>query len=192
MAAPAARFFVLRHGQSTANVSGTICSRSGPAALETVGLTPLGRDQARSAAADTDLGPDTIVVTSDFARARETAELFAEGVGAAAPLVDERLRERDFGELDGGPDTGYAGVWEADAADVPAGRGIESPQHVAHRVAELRSELEARYPGRDVVLVAHGDVLQIAVTDAAGISPHRHREVPHLGNAELRPLVANS
>ena len=42
--------------------------------------------------------------------------------------------------------------------------------------------------GADVVLVAHGDVLQIALALGAGRDPHDHREVPHLGNAELREL----
>ena len=39
-----------------------------------------------------------------------------------------------------------------------------------------------------VVLVAHGDVLQIALALGAGMDPHDHRDVPHLANAELREL----
>lgn len=38
------------------------------------------------------------------------------------------------------------------------------------------------------MLVAHGDVLQIALALGAGMDPHDHRDVPHLANAELREL----
>ena len=42
--------WVLRHGESTANVEGLIVSLPGPRALDEVGLTELGREQAREAA----------------------------------------------------------------------------------------------------------------------------------------------
>src|SRR5690625_2177630 len=71
--------WVLRHGESTANAAGLIVSVPGPRALTEVGLTALGREQARTAAeraAEQGLGAGTLVLTSDFARARETAEEF--------------------------------------------------------------------------------------------------------------------
>jgi hypothetical protein len=41
-----------------------------------------------------------------------------------------------------------------------------------------------------VILVAHGDVLQILQTAFEGVDPREHRSLPHLPNAELRWLNA--
>lgn len=209
--------WVLRHGESTANVEGIIVSAPGPRALTEVGLTERGRAQARDAgrrARDAGFGPSTVVVTSDFARARETAELFAAALGAEVPRVDVRLRERSFGTADGGPSSAYDEVWAADAARVTPPFDAEPVMSVAQRVSAVLQENHAaldergmreehstalgeRVTARDVhgseldapiVLVAHGDVLQIALALGAGMDPHDHRRVPHLGNAELRPV----
>ena len=191
-ATPSARLWVLRHGQSTANLERRIVSLPGPEALSTVGLTEQGRAQAREAGArartDGLLGADTIVVSSDYARALHTAEEFAAQLGAPAPIVDQRLRERGFGEYDGGPDDAYAAVWAQDAAGVTPTRGVESVESVAARVSAVIQEVRRRYTGSDVVLVAHGDVLQIALILAAGRPAREHRDQSHLTNAELRRL----
>lgn len=185
---------VLRHGESTANVEGVIVSLPGARALQEVGLTPRGRSQVHECAEEAraaGFDASTIVVTSDFARARETAEVFAAGLGAGAPRVDERLRERGFGVHDEGPTTAYEAVWALDAARAEQSGSVEPVESVAARVGEaLRAadELAADGYGHRVVLVAHGDVLQIALALGAGRDPHEHRDQPHLVNAELRRL----
>ena len=66
---PVPPVLVLRHGESTANVQGLIVSLPGPRALTEVGLTARGRAQAREAAREglaRGLGPQTVVLTSDF------------------------------------------------------------------------------------------------------------------------------
>src|SRR5690625_1444127 len=44
------------------------------------------------------------------------------------------------------------------------------------------------FPTRRSSDLAHGDVLQITLALSAGTDPHDHRQVPHLGNAELRRI----
>ncbi|ATG56446.1 histidine phosphatase family protein [Brachybacterium ginsengisoli] len=184
---------MLRHGESTANVEGLIVSVPGPRALTEVGLTPLGREQARRAAAQglaQGLGPGTVVISSDFARALQTAEEFAAGIGAAAPRVDERLRERSFGGYDEGPASAYDEVWRVDRGRGTHEGGVEQVAAVAARVLAVLREADDLASTAPVVLVAHGDVLQIALALGAGADPHEHRDVPHLGNAELREIGA--
>lgn len=185
--------WVLRHGESTANVEGVIVSAPGPRAFVEVGLTPRGREQAREAARaaqEQGLGPGTVLIASDFARARETAEEFATGLGAEPPRIDQRLRERGFGALEEGPASAYDGVWARDRAREEPEGGVEPVGAVAARAREaiLAADGVVRESGEGVVLVAHGDVLQIALALGAGMDPHDHRDVPHLGNAELRRL----
>ncbi|GAA1490879.1 histidine phosphatase family protein [Brachybacterium sacelli] len=182
---------VLRHGESTANVEGLIVSTPGRRALTEVGLTPRGREQAREAgrgALEQGLGADTLVLSSDYARALQTAEEFARVLGAAAPRQDPRLRERSFGTHDEGPASAYDQVWTVDRARGTHDHEVEPVEEVAARVAQVLREADARTAEAPVVLVAHGDVLQIALAVGAGVDPHDHRDVPHLGNAELRRL----
>jgi broad specificity phosphatase PhoE len=183
--------WVLRHGESTANVEGLIVSVPGPRALVEVGLTDLGREQARAAALrarESGMGADALVLTSDFARARETAEEFATGIGAAAPRPEERLRERSFGSHDEGPASSYDLVWAIDRDRGTHRDEVEAVTTVAQRVDQVLREADALAARAPVVLVAHGDVLQIALAIGEGRDPHDHRDVPHLGNAELRRL----
>lgn len=191
-AARVGQLWVLRHGQSTANVEGRIVSLVGPRALTEVGLTDLGREQARQAGRDAResglLGPDTLVITSDFARAAQTAQIFAEEIGAALPVVDERLRERGFGDFDEGPDTAYPQVWEQDLSHDEPDWNVESVASVAERVSAAIEDADQHRGDRDAVLVAHGDILQIALIISAGRAAREHRDQVHLGNAELRPL----
>ena len=180
---------VLRHGESTANVEGLIVSVPGPRALTEVGLTARGREQARATARDAaaqGLGPETVVLTSDFARALQTAEEFAAVIGAAPPRLETRLRERCFGRHDEGPATAYDGIWAVDRAHGTHEDGVEQVAAVAARVLEVLHEADELARTAPVVLVAHGDVLQIALALGAGRDPHDHRDIPHLGNAERR------
>ena len=184
---------MLRHGESTANVEGLIVSWPGPRALAEVGLTARGREQANEAARQglaQGLGPETIVLTSDFARALQTAEVFAAGIGADAPRVDPRLRERDFGAYDEGPADAYEAIWAIDRRRGQQRHEVEPVASVARRVLAVLHRADEFAATAPVVLVAHGDVLQIALAIGAGIDPWNHREVPHLGNAELRRLGA--
>jgi probable phosphoglycerate mutase len=85
-----------RHGQTRWNVDGRIQGHQGDS------LTDKGRQQARQLAEELAEEYDDIdvIVSSDLARAKETAEIVATVV--KAPLeFDPRLRECCFGQLEG-------------------------------------------------------------------------------------------
>lgn len=189
LAALTHRYLGLRHGESTANVEGLVISD--PArGVDGFGLTERGRAQVEAAvAAFVQTGPVRIL-SSDFARAWETAEI------ARALLEVDRiepalaLRERTFGRWEGGSNAAYATVWAADADDpTHTEGGVESVAAVTARTTALVRELEAGGgPPTTVVLVSHGDPLQILQTAflRAGLGTHRQR--PAWSNGELRPL----
>lgn len=167
-------------------------SHPGPQAFNWAKLTDRGRAQAVSTARATELSAGTLVVTSDFARAYETARIAADIWGTNAPHIDIRLRERNFGSLEGGPSHRYDEVWAADALGASLPEGVETVHQVALRTQSLVTELLSLPGTCDIVLVAHGDVLQIAQTSIIGTSASAHRALPHLGNAELRLLLPRS
>lgn len=184
------RLWGLRHGESRANVEQIVVSRPGPQAFEWASLTELGRRQVAETASLNSLPPDTLLVTSDFVRAYETAQIAADAWGTRPVCIDTRLRERDFGCLEGGPATRYDEVWSADLTNKNWPEGVETPHQVASRIRALVDSIvnEPEIDTSDIVLVAHGDVLQIAEVWLKGLDPSQHRSLPHLLNAELRPL----
>ena len=189
-------YHALRHGQSLANVEGIISSNPDVATREH-GLSELGLQQAAVSAENC---RGVAIYTSDFKRAAETAEtvhaaLRADGVAvwpADGPRREVLLRERWFGEFDGGADSEYATVWAEDARDAGHTRyGVESVESVLARGDELvaRIDASAEHEGRWLVLlVAHGDVLQILQSGFAGRDPREHRSLAHLPTATLRAL----
>jgi broad specificity phosphatase PhoE len=186
------RYFAMRHGHSQANEQGLIVSDP-EVGVNSYGLSGLGQQQVRARLVQMPPGFDTNVkiVSSDFLRARETAAIIAAGLGVTESVrFRTQLRERFFGEFEGGPDTRYPQVWDRDAADARhSDFNVEPVFDVVSRTVALLAELETLFHGALVLLVAHGDVLQILQTAFEQLSPSSHRQLPPLQVAEVRPLV---
>lgn len=117
---------LVRHGESEANIAAAEAERTGadrlvlPARDPDVELSGTGRDQARAvgaylAALDVDTRPQAIWV-STYRRARETAETALAEAELDLPVtVDERLRDRELGILDGYTSDGVDRVFPEEA-----------------------------------------------------------------------------
>jgi probable phosphoglycerate mutase len=196
-------FCALRHGRSLANEAGIISSHPDVATVQH-GLSKVGEKQAKDAgvaliklyksAIDSLRG--IAILSSDYLRAKETALYVAKAVvDADLPLFDDgviletRLRERCFGEWDGGADENYAKVWKNDAVDPGHNlHGVESVNSVMERTTQCVLDWDAKLKDHVILLVAHGDVLQITQTAFAKLDGSRHRTIQHLETATMRPL----
>ncbi len=181
----------MRHGQSEANIQGIIVSSPG-AGTTSFGLTAVGREQAAQSIRASGIAPD-IIYSSDFKRARETAEIVRDEIllsrGISPPLQPTPLlRERFFGDYDGLADSNYEKVWAKDARQEAPGLNVELPSSVLTRCLELLNQFKHEAHGT-VLLVAHGDVCQILLAHAAGLDPSAHRSLPHMKTAEIRELA---
>ena len=108
-------------------------------------------------------------------------------------LTDIRLRERHFGELEMGSDHRYEEVWKRDRLDpFSTFCGSESANHVMQRVTALVLDLEDNYADSRILLISHGDALQILQTAFLKRDASSHRELDHLDTAEIRELVLSS
>jgi broad specificity phosphatase PhoE len=193
---------VMRHGQSKANQAGVIVASIENDRRGDWGLSELGRQQALAAAAGSGLPADTVIWSSDFSRARQTAEIVRAHLGAPEVILSAALRERCFGDLEGSAVANYARVWAADEAGEAGGDragadgaggdradlGVEPAAAVLDRVTALIVDIERRQLGLDILLVSHGDTLQILQAGFLRLAPSRHRRVPHLETAEIRLL----
>jgi broad specificity phosphatase PhoE len=182
-------YSVMRHGQSKANVAGLIVSRIETDRRGDYGLSELGRTQALEAARACSLPADTLICSSDFSRARQTAEIVREYLEAPGISIAQALRERCFGEWEGTSTDNYARVWAADEADAhQPGSGVEPAAAVLDRTTAFILDLERRHSGRRVLLVSHGDTLQILQAGFLRMNPAAHRSLPGLQTAEIRQL----
>ncbi|KAF4668304.1 hypothetical protein FOZ61_006706 [Perkinsus olseni] len=190
---PTSSIFLIRHGQSEANVANLIVSNP-EVGCSSYGLTDAGREQVMASARGFlreygDATPNMEIVSSDFLRTRQTAELFASEVGFPVDRIqfDTRLRERYFGSIDMTSDGSYAKVWERDAQNESLeDYGAESADSVAARsVAVVKDQMKSGC--KTLVLVTHGDVLQILQTALVGFPPNQHRTaVDNINQGELR------
>ena len=172
-----ASVYLVRHGESEWNVRRlTQGQTSHPP------LTDAGRQQARAATAiiATDLADRRErlerLVTSDLARAVETAAIISDLLGVVAHL-DPRLREQGLGRLEG---RGYDETWvlaeKHDWSDptVPMAGG-ESVAALHTRIAAALGEVVT---GATTALVSHGDAIRAALAQIGGMDPAAAPWVP--------------
>lgn len=180
-------YFGLRHGESEANTLGIIVSLP-INGLRRYGLTVAGAAQVAASCDQTDLGLPIIIVSSDFKRTIETAQIAAHHYKTSystSPL----LRERNFAAFELQSNDNYAKVWSNDAHSTVS-PGTETTNSVAKRCSKLIDELENKYSNSSVLIVSHGDTLQIMQCVLQGMPPAKHRSIRHFNPGELRRLQA--
>ncbi|WP_238147053.1 histidine phosphatase family protein [Rhizorhabdus dicambivorans] len=167
--------WIIRHGQSAGNVAR---DEADQAALDRIAisgrdvdvpLSELGRRQARALghwfSQGTAAQRPEIILSSPYLRALETARLFRDAGGAEANeaiCMDERLREKEFGVLDGLTSHGIRNIFPDQAGfRSTLGKfyhrppGGESWCDVILRLRSLLDTISLHYSGRRVMIFAH-------------------------------------
>lgn len=167
--------WVVRHGQSAGNIARDKATAEKLARIALterdvdVTLSELGRQQAHAlgrwfAEAHEDGRPE-VILSSPYVRAVQTTELFRDAGGCKPDLricLDERLREKEFGILDGLTGHGIREL-QPEQAQFRAllGKfyhrppGGESWVDVIFRLRALLDTVSLHYGGRRVMIVAH-------------------------------------
>jgi probable phosphoglycerate mutase len=167
---------LVRHGQSEWNLTRRLQGQ-----VAHVPLTPLGLEQARTAASALAGRPIAAVHSSDLLRARRTAEAIGAALGLPVRL-DPDLREQSYGTLEGLPSADVLAAAPYDFADPEAcAPGGESLRDVYDRIGRCLSAYARRYDGGECVLVSHGDAIRagLAWLDGAGPGNGPWRETPN-------------
>ncbi|RKN40624.1 histidine phosphatase family protein [Micromonospora endolithica] len=166
-----ATLWIVRHGESTANVAASAAEAAGSELIDLshrdadVPLSDTGREQAQATARwlaglPEDRRPDVAVV-SPYLRAVQTADLALDGTGIPVSR-DERLRDRELGILDGLTAHGVRRRYPDEAARRDRlGKfyyrppGGEAWTDVALRLRALLGDLRRDHEGRRVLLFGH-------------------------------------
>lgn len=183
----ATRIIAIRHGETAWNVDTRIQGQ-----LD-IGLNKTGRWQARRVAQALTGEPISAIYASDLLRAWDTARAIADATGGALHAV-EALRERGFGVLQGKTHAEIEANWPDQALRWRqrdpqwAPEGGESLAEVRERITRTASELAARHIGEQIVLVAHGGVMDALYRAATGQELQAPRSWA-LGNAAINRLL---
>ncbi|MBE6559408.1 MAG: histidine phosphatase family protein [Ruminococcaceae bacterium] len=153
------KLYIVRHGQSEWNAKHLVCgSTDAP-------LTELGRAQAaetaQKIAALHKEHPIDLIIASPLRRALDTGRTIQAACGDVPLIIDERIKEIDFGESEGLP------VKDQDFQDRKAqfpyvhGEG-ESMLRFVHRVYSFFDEIRVKYADKTVLLACHNGIIRVA------------------------------
>jgi broad specificity phosphatase PhoE len=156
------RLFLIRHGESVWNAQGLWQGQGDPP------LSPQGRAQAADLAKRLEIAGVSAIVTSDLARARETAGIVAAELGLGMHL-EPRLRELDVGCWSGLSRAEIARRWPEDLArfrdgdeDLRPGGG-ESWRELRTRAVQALGDVAAAHPAARVAVVTHAGLVRSVV-----------------------------
>ncbi len=160
---------VLRHGETVWNVERRIQGHQNSE------LTERGRQEVQLLGQRLGAATFAALYCSDLRRAVESMRPLARAVGLT-PLLDQRLRERNLGVLEGltaaeslqhQPEVW--GRFKTNDPDftIPGG---ESPRALHARVREVVFEIAERHSGEQVAVMGHGGILNHVFRICAGLS----------------------
>ena len=168
--------YLVRHGQSQGNVARDAAHQAGLLEIDIdvrdvdVPLSDLGHRQAEAAgrwfAALPDEQRPEVILSSPYVRARQTAEAIcsagALAGGPAKSIIDERLREREFGVFDRLTTAGIRNKYPEEAAHrsmlgkfYHRAPGGESWADVILRLRSMLNTINLHYCDRRVLIVCH-------------------------------------
>ncbi len=193
------KYFVMRHGGSECNKQDLVSYKN----EANDHLTEEGRAQVKKNAKTLEDKKIDLIISSPFARTKETAQIVAREIGfnESDIIFDERLREINPGSYDGknweeyhnhvynvGPN------WYEEVIG-----GGESLREVGRRVGECLYEIEEKYKGKNILIVTHGGPAWLSFVVSGYYDPrHKEYHVPkthifikefkRFQNAEVRDL----
>jgi broad specificity phosphatase PhoE len=179
--------YLIRHGQSVANVSPVVGGMRGD-----TGLTDLGREQAGRLGEwlAAERFEADVLYTSTLPRALETSEFVARALDLPA-VGDDELQELRPGEADGLSFTEWRATYPSasDGSDPDPfelfSPGGESWATFVVRAGAALSRLIARHEGERVVAVTHGGVIEASFYLALGLGPTSVRTTFATDNASI-------
>ena len=180
------RLLLVRHGETKLNAQKRFQGRLDE---------PLNQHgQLQAQALGNHLAQETIdlVFCSDLLRAHETALAIISGRNLALSL-DVGLREMNFGIWEG---LTYSEIeqqapekiaeWQENMMET-APPGGESLGQFADRIDKSMTIITHGYPDKNILLVAHGGVLQVILCQALGLSPEKYWQF-HISLASLSEI----
>jgi len=181
------RLYFIRHGESEANTRHIISNRASP-----LGLTSLGREQAKTLAENLRAVPIRAIFCSPVYRARETADILSASFGKPYQ-VTEALREYDCGILEDQSDEEswrlhrhYFEDWTLRQSYLNKPEGGENFEDIRDRFIPFIEDLayNSLYKNDNILLVGHGGLFLLMLPLILTNVDHAFAISHGIGNAE--------
>lgn len=143
---------IIRHGSTAWNKEGR-AQGSADIPLDQEGLS-----QAHALAERLSQEKWDVVYSSGLSRAKQTAEIVAQRLALAAPVLDSRLREAEGGQIEGTTEQERIDKWGVNWRELDL--GIESFDKVTARGLEFLNEVPTLHPNKRILLVSHGSFIR--------------------------------
>lgn len=163
------RLLIVRHGQTIENI-GDICQGQTPGTLSATGIM-----QAKTLAEELSDYPIDKCYSSDLRRAEHTAGILYRG----EIILDQRLRERYFGSLQGTNLTRALNLEEYS-------QEVETPEQMWERIDSFMQELKrTERPESTLLIVSHGFTIKIITAYLTGAGIAALPEIKVINNCSL-------
>ena len=180
--------FLVRHGATVWHAENRYAGSTD------VALNPAGYAQAERLAIWASGAGLAAIWCSPLNRARETAAPAAR-VTRLEPRIDDRLREIDFGQMEGKTMTEAERLFpeevrrfRADPVTYPLPGG-EDPLLAARRAVSALQDIASAHHGGRILVVAHNTLIRLTLCSLFGIPMTRYREVfPLVRNGALTEI----
>ena len=149
------KIYYVRHGQTDWNLDKKMQGGQTERNLNETGIEQANETKRRLKNIKYD-----IVIRSPMNRAKETTEIIIEGKDIPI-IIDERLRERKLGELEGNPITPECEkkIWDYNLnIDL---KGGETLLEFEKRIIDCIKDIKEKYNDKTVLIIAHGGVAKV-------------------------------
>lgn len=184
-------WYFVRHGETDWNIVRRTQGSSD------IPLNETGRLQAKGAGSTLKERHIDLIISSPQKRAKETAEIIARELGGVEIIIDEELRERHYGVLEGFT------LAEAEAKGIVTFRGEsitgsgftppdgETLEELEARVNETLHRHKKQHAHKNIVVVSHGATLRtlfrvlrrLDIPQAKILPPMHNAQIMHFGIA---------
>ncbi|MFD1418324.1 histidine phosphatase family protein [Companilactobacillus keshanensis] len=185
-------FYLVRHGQTTANATGI---KQGSINNEMTHLTEVGKTQVEKLHKTFDISNLDQIISSPLFRTLETTNILNDGYNLPIS-TDKRLIEISYGQWDGLKNAdlkaAYPELFDPYIQDVlpdyvqKATRG-ETFDGVADRIKEFLVETAQKFPDQKILLVTHGFSIKAAMLGL--FHPDDPMMIPEPDNASVTKLI---
>ncbi len=185
------KYFIMRHGVSEAN----ICDKVSCNVNDVDHLTEEGKKQVLNSIEDLKNKKINLIISSDFIRTKETAEIIKDTLNIKEEdyIFEKRIRELNVGVFDGKTWSEYYGSREEKDWYSYKPQSGESCKEVKFRMTSFLYELEQKYKDKNILIVTHEGPARMLLAGILGLDDKETEEqlenkIPHLENASVTEL----
>ena len=173
------KIYYVRHGQTDWNLARKMQGSQTEKTLNQTGI-----EQANETRKELENVKYDIIIRSPMHRAEQTAEIINQDRNVPI-IVDERMRERKLGELEGHDITEESEnkIWDYELNyQIPSGENLHDFEK---RILDFFKDIKQKYADKTVLIVAHGGVAKVIKTHLYGMPESKNLSEIKMQNCEI-------